>query len=814
MLSSYRVLDLTDERGQLAGAMLAGLGAEVILVEPPGGSHSRRVGPWCRRDQHRERSLSHWVHNRGKHSVVLDLARSETDRDALRRLAAGADVLIESSTPGEMAALGLDDQSLREINPALVYVSITPFGSHGPKARWPATDLTAWASAMVLAVTGDADQPPVRISLPQAFLHASADAAGGALLALSERARSGLGQHVDVSAQASSLLATQSYVLSAPLGATTPTRSGGGARMATVELRLVWPCRDGDVAIMFAFGSAIGPFTGRLMEWICEEGFCTAETRDTDWVGFGARMLARDEDALTAYEGVKRVVEAFTLTKTKQELFDAARARRLVIAPVSGIDDLVTSEQLDARCYWTEVDDDAISPRPLRVPGPFAKLTVTPMPALGCPPRLGEHSTSLSAAPRLPAHLPEAPDRSGDLPLAGLKVLDLMWVLAGPAMTRVLADFGATVVRVESATSVDTARTAGPFLEDVNGDERSGCFANMNAGKLGVSLNLAEPDAREVFSELIRWADVVTESFSPRMMPAWGYSYEQLRAINPSIVMLSSSLMGQTGPLADFAGYGNLAAAIGGFTAVTGWPNRPPAGPFFSYTDYVSPRFALAALLAALDHRRRTGEGQHIDVSQTEASLHFLAPAILDYAIDGHVFERSGNRDPDMVPHGVYPAAGDDAWVAVACRTDEEWHGLCRLIGRDDLAEDATLRTLPGRVARITDLDGIVADWTARRSADDASECCRRIGVPAHAVFSSAECVADPQLGVRQHFVEVQHAASDTITVEGPRILLSRTPGRAGAVPTLGQHTWEILQQTLGYDEQHIVDLYARGVLD
>ena len=274
VLDCYRVLDLSDERGQMAGAILAGLGADVLLVEPPDGSHSRRVGPWLDRDRDRQHSLSHWVHNRGKRSVVLDLAHSEPDRDELRRLAAGADVLIESATPGDMTSLGLDYEALRDLNPALVYVSISPFGQNGPKARWPATDLTVWASAMVLVLTGDADRAPVRISLPQAFLHAGADAAGGALLALYERGASGLGQHVDISAQASSLPAAQAYVLAAPLRSVVPRRSGGGARLGTYDAQFVWRCRDGYVAVTVLFGAALGPFTARLMAWIHEEGFC------------------------------------------------------------------------------------------------------------------------------------------------------------------------------------------------------------------------------------------------------------------------------------------------------------------------------------------------------------------------------------------------------------------------------------------------------------------------------------------------------------------------------------------------------------
>ena len=224
---------------------------------------------------------------------------------------------------------------------------------------------------------------------------------------------------------------------------------------------------------------------------------------------------------------------------------------------------------------------------------------------------------------------------ANDLPLNDVKICDFMWVMAGPASTRILADYGATVVRIESPTRVDTARTLQPYHNNQLGPDSSGLFANCNAGKFGISLDLGNPAARAVVHDLVRWADVVTESFSPKAMRAWGFDYESLRKVNPRLIMLSSCLMGQTGPLAKIAGFGNMAAAISGFHNLTGWPDRAPSGVFGAYTDYVAPRFTAMAILAALDHRRRTGEGQYIDQSQAECAIHFLGPAILDYTVNG-----------------------------------------------------------------------------------------------------------------------------------------------------------------------------------
>ncbi|MGI8926367.1 MAG: CaiB/BaiF CoA transferase family protein [Tepidiformaceae bacterium] len=814
MLAPYRVLDLAGERGMICGQMLAALGADVIVIEPPGGSPARGLGPFLEDKPGPERSLTWWAFNRGKRSVILDL-QTEAGRESLRALAASADVLVESGAPGAMATLGLGYDDLAALNPALVYVSITPFGQDGPKAAWAATDLTILAAGGPLALTGDEDRAPVRIGLPQAYLHAGADAACGALIALHERATSGLGQHVDISAQQSVMQATQSMVLALLLDETQPTRMAGGVKLGPLRVRLVWPASDGYVSIAFLFGTAIGPFTRRLMEWICDEGFCDEATRDKDWLAYTSLLLSGQEP-VSEYERLKLVLEEFTKTKTKEELLAAALQRRLLIVPVTTIEDVVESPQLAARDYFEPVAHPELG-RAISYPGAFAKLSATPLPALSRAPLIGAHTRAVLAEPPRRLTLPVAGGGGGALApaLSGLKVLDFMWVMAGPAATRVLADYGATVVRVESATRVETARTIQPFHGGVAGPENSGLFQNMNAGKLGLALDLSNPAARAVALDLARWADVVTESFSPKAMRGWGLDYESLRAVNPGIIMLSSCLFGQTGPLATFAGFGNLAAAISGFFNITGWPDRPPAGPFAAYTDYVSPRFTIAALLAAIDHRRRTGEGQYIDFAQAEASLHFLAPAILDYTANGRVMGRHGNDDAAIAPHGVYPSAGDDRWVAIAVPGDEAWRALCGAIARPDLAADAGLATAAGRLARRTELDAALSAWTSVRTAEEAQDLLQAHGVPAHVVQNSREAIEDPQLSHRGHFVSLPHPVHGSTTVEGSRYRLSRTPARVTrAAPTIGCDTFEVLETILGYDAARIADLAATGALE
>jgi crotonobetainyl-CoA:carnitine CoA-transferase CaiB-like acyl-CoA transferase len=308
---------------------------------------------------------------------------------------------------------------------------------------------------------------------------------------------------------------------------------------------------------------------------------------------------------------------------------------------------------------------------------------------------------------------------------------------------------------------------------------------------------------------------VVCESFSPKAMRAWELDYDNLRRVKPDVVMLSSCLMGQTGPLAYYAGYGTLAAAISGFSNLGGWPDRPPAGPVNAYTDYVSPCFIAASILAALDHRRRTGEGQHIDLSQAEASLHFLGPALLDYTVNGRVQGRVGNRDRDLAPHGVYPAAGDDRWVAIAVADEAGWRALCDVMERPALADDPRFAAAEGRRVHAEALDALVGEWTARHAPGVIEAALQARGVASHVVQTSADCARDPQLLHRGHFVPLEHPLDGTAIVEGSRFRLSRTPARVGGpAPTFGRDTDWVLRTLLGYDDERITALVAAGVLE
>lgn len=815
-LDGLRVVDLTDERGLLCGQILADLGADVILVEPPDGSRARRCGPFVSGSSDLEGSLLWWAYARNRRGIVVD-GESDEGRRTLHDLARSADFWIESTPPGQVDSRRLELDELSRLNPALVVVSITPFGRSGSKAQWPACDLTLQAASGPLVLQGDRDRPPVRVTWPQAHLHAGADAAVGALIAHFERVKSGRGQHVDVSAQQSCTASTLGGILTASVGAKPGSRTAGGARMGPVDIRYTYPAKDGHVSITHTFGAAMGPATARLMEWLHEHGECDEALRETDWVRYGARLL-KGEVTPEEFDRVKDVVATGTSHYTKEDLLEAALERKLLLAPSATMRDLIESDHFASRGFIHR----AAHPRTGRsvcVPGPFARLEETPIAYRRRAPTLGEHTDEVlaelrRAASEAPPSEPAGASES-ELPLADVKVLDFTWAIAGPSTGRIFADYGATVVRLEAQARPDPSRTAGPMLKGRSGPESSVLFHTMNAGKVMLGLDLGNPASRQVVLDLVRWADVVMETFAPGVMERLGYGYEALRKENPALVMLSSSLMGQTGPLSSFAGYGNLGAALSGLLDLTGWPDRAPAGPFSAYTDCISPRFTAAAVLAALDHRRRTGRGQYIDFSQVEASTHFVSPLIAEASVAQSVPSRLGNQDRDLAPHGVYPTAGDDRWIAIAAVDDAQWRSLVEVLGVRGIADDARFETLPRRRDEREALDRVIAEHTAGWDGSELETKLTARGVAAHRVLNSADLAGDPQLLHRGHFVEVEHPSADRSVVEASRFALSRTPARRPEVaPTLGTDNQRVLAEILGYDDDRISEVVISGALN
>jgi benzylsuccinate CoA-transferase BbsF subunit len=397
--------------------------------------------------------------------------------------------------------------------------------------------------------------------------------------------------------------------------------------------------------------------------------------------------------------------------------------------------------------------------------------------------------------------------------LDGVTVADFTWAAAGPIITKNLADHGATVIRVESSKHPDSVRFGGPFKDDVPGINRSGFFADFNSSKKSVALDMSSPGGRQIARRLIDRSDLLIESFTPKVMPSWGFTYEELSKTNPGLIMLSTCLHGSTGPHATYAGYGGQGAALAGIHGLTGWPDRPPAGPKGAYTDTITPRYGLAAVIAALIHRATTGQGQHIDLAQIEASVQFLTTELVDYQLTGSVAQRRGNRSLDSAPCGVYPCAGDDRWIAIEVRRDEQWRRLADLVGGPPAA-DHGLASAAGRLARADELDAWLSDWTRTHPPFGLQGRLQQHGIPASVAQRGSDLFNDPQLLHRGHFVPLEHPEMGVCYYGGPSAHLSATPARLrSAAPTLGQHTEWVMKEYLGYTDAEYAAYQRAGVL-
>jgi len=808
MLSAYRVLDLTDGRGELGPLVMAGLGADVVKVEPPGGCRSRRWPPSDPTAADGLTSLHFHAFNRGKRSVVIDLATAAGRAD-LHALVATADFLFEDAAPGAMAAQGIGFDALRAVNPRLVYVAVTPFGQDGPYAGHHATDLTLAAMGGMMAVTGDADRRPVRISVPQTWHHAATESAVAALIAHFRRAHTGAAQFVDVAAQTAVFWTGLNAMIAHAIQGADIERNGSLLQLGVFNTPIVYPCADGEVVLIMS--APTGPI---LLSWMLEDGTVDMDwLAAEDWSTYEVRLLT-GAPLVHSLAAVQDRVRAFCAQYTKHHLFARGLAAGATIAPVNTIADVLDLEQLAVREFWQPYP--LPDGRMLRAPGAFVRTARAPAAISRPAPAPGEHTDEVLGPARAVGTSPPVSTgpTTARLPLAGVKIADFSWIGVGPITAKYLADHGATVVRVETENPVDRLRNVGPFKDGVPGANRSQFFASFNTSKLSLALNLRLPEGLEVAKRLIAWADICLDSFAAGTMEHLGLGYEVVRAIKPDIIMASTCLMGQTGPAAGMAGYGYHAAAVCGFYEVTGWPDRPPGGPFNAYTDTIAPRFLAATLLAALDHRRRTGEGQRIEQAQMESSLYFLAPELLDHQVRGVVPRRAGNVAPAAAPHDAYPCAGTDQWCAIAVETEEHWRALRQVLGNPAWATAPDLDTAAGRVAQRERIDRELATFTSRHEPRALMDMLQAAGVPAGMVQRSSDLLGDPQLAHRGFFHRLIHAEMGEVPYEGHQFhIRGYDSGPRTPAPCLGEHSVQVLQEMLGYSDEDLARIAASGAL-
>jgi crotonobetainyl-CoA:carnitine CoA-transferase CaiB-like acyl-CoA transferase len=845
-LHGVRVVEVGGDLGEYCSLTLTGLGAEVWRVEPVEGAPSRHRAPYFGDDPHPDRALTFWAYNRGKGSVVCDLTKP-ADVERVAQLIAGADVLIDSTPRGELDAAGLALSTLEDRHPGLVIARITPFGDDGPWADYTSSDLVHLALGGPLMncgydpmPDGAYDLPPMAPQLNHSRHIAGEQLAFGIVAALLYRNRTGKGQRIDCAVHQAVSTCTETDLMAWVVQRQPYFRQTGRHAGPAVgwELTLAHT-KDGRWLNIISIGArdrnVMRPFLARygLEDWL-PEAEVTADLNSRNIPGTGPSSSAN-------VEIVQRFVRRFTYdTLPWQDMQEVG----LLCSPVRRPHENYLDDHWRARGTYAQIAHDDLD---TSLPYPVSKWIATDTdwragdaaPTLDRDGRVGQLWVDLPPTPRL-----TVADRSSEPPvlsvhgkpfaLSGLRVFDFTWFLASAGGTRFLSALGADVVKVEWKEHPDTR--GGGFPEGGRARRRnasaplvaaavgpmSGQFNNKNPGKRGISLNVRHPQGREIAEEFIRRSDVVAEGFSPGVFERWGFGYEHLRELNPSIIYAQQSGMGQFGTYGRFRAVGPIAASLAGLTGMGGLPEPAlPTGWGYSYLDWLGAYSFTLAILSAIYHRDATGHGQWIDASQTEVGLFTSGVALLDWAANGREWQRSGNRHPfeSIAPHGVYRCAGLDRWLAITCTTDTEWASLARATGHEDWLADDRFRDALARAEHADVLDELVTSWTVQQEPYSAMDLLQKAGVPA-GVAQTAEdrCDHDPQLRHLKWLTEVPNPSVGTWPVAEVPFHMARTPAHAGGVldkgaPVYGEHNYEVYAEVLGLSEAEVDRLAADGVV-
>ena len=802
LLNGLNVLELGEGvSAAYCAKLLAQLGARVVKAELPEGDLTRRVGPFPGDVPHAERSALFLALNVNKHGVTIDLT-TEEGRRAVRSLANGTDVVVENLGSGELDRLGLGYDSLAASNSGLVYASITPFGPWSTRDGDVATDLTLFhGSGHAHALLGSVDDPasvaPVRAGGWQSHLAAGLAAATAVLTALYRKQITGEGSRADVSEYEA--LATQLIASFAGHAYGRPAASRDRSKAGSVgAIGGVLPCNDGLVAISPREEAQWRQWLEVMgnPDWSDDERFATREAREANTSELWGLLS----------EWSRRFSK-----------FDVARwgqGRRIPCFPVNTAEDLFTDPHLAHREFFSELEHPVAGT--LRYPGAAYRLSNSPASAnRRAAPMLGEHNHLLlgpspvcgaTARPQVRREVSrdsaarQSTGRSGELPLAGVRVVDLSWIIAGPTGARFLAAMGAEVIKVGSERRPDPS-------------SRGAAFQVYNQSKLYSALNIAQPAGLDLAKDLIATADVVLENFAAGVIERLGLGYPVLRELRPDIIMVSSSGTGHSGPDRDYVAYGSLLQYYTGWNSVSGYPGGEPIKGGLWADPWVGMELAMVTV-AALAHRAATGQGQYIDFSMAEALTASISPALLDYQMSGKLSEPLGNLDPAHSPHDLYRCAGDDEWVAIAVTSTDEWRALCQAIGRRDLADDPAYASAEGRWRGRQTIDAAIGAWTASLKADEAARILRDAGVAAEPSRNSLQVYEDESLRRGGYFVPVTTGDGETRLLPGIGWRFAGgPPARLTAAPRLGQHSEYVYRELLGVAEPDYAAMVDEGVI-
>jgi formyl-CoA transferase len=769
-LAGVRVVEVGDHpAASFAARLLGDLGADVVRVEPAPAAATTPAGPEAR-TQDGMRQVLHW----GKRSVRPDGGRAGLQRTA--------DVVMVGPADGEPAPHGWTEVQVREHNPRAVLVYVTDFGRNGPYADWRGTDLVVQAMSGMMALSGSAGREPLKHGLSTSTYAAGLNAAYAAVAALLSAERTGHGVVVDVAVRdclASELVMNNAFHAFAGVVQGRAPRSGDPLDGHPVS------GGQGYVSLQTSARQPVARFAGF---------FDDPRLEDADYATPERRVA--NSAALTT------ILVEHLAEEAPRDVFTRGSDEGMVLGFVQTAGDMLTCPHLRHRGALADVAG-------WRLPAELAVLSRTPSRVRGPAPAPGAHTDEVLAETTRPDPVAAAvrrPPAHGALsggPLAGLRVLDLSVIFAVPYLGGLLADLGADVVKVEAPHRVDQTRTDwGGYFDNDPGDEpwnRSGTYQVVNRGKRSLALDLSAPAGRDVFRALVAEVDVVIDNFTPRVMRGWGLTPDALAELNPGLVTLSNTGYGQTGPWSAYKAQGTTLEATMGHMAATGYPDGPPSRAGQSVPDFYACWAGLLALLAALRHRARTGEGQHVDVGMYQVGAAMMPEAFVHHQVHGTDVQRVGPRDTGAAYSAVVPARGDDRWLAVTAR---------------DEAELARLRSVVGDTGPV---DDAVRRWARERDPSAAAAALQEHGVPSGPVLDAGDLAADPQLAARGFYEPVEIPA-----LGAPRRLVGRpytwtsegsTVGIAGPAPGFGADTRAVLREVAGLDDAAVDALYDAGVV-
>ena len=791
-LAGLRVLDLTGRMGGYCGLLLANLGAEVILIETPDGDAMRRDGPFKDDEPDPEKSLSFAAYHTNKNGIVLDL-EARDDQETLKRLAQGADVLLEDKPVGFLDRQHLGFSALRELNQKLVMTSITGFGQSGPYREFKAPSIVAFAMGGLMNVCGHPGRAPLMGPCDIAYHLASVHAAFGTLLALFNRRESGRGEHVEASLQ--EVLVADPFLRLITCYSVTGEITARTGHSQSTTVAETYQCKDGYARI----------FVNQPDHW----------RRFLEWLGRPPELLDPKYEAVQnrfpLRQTIDRLMEARTLNYDTQKFFEEFQGLRLAGAPINPPSAFLADRQSQDRKYLTSVEHPRLGPH--QFPGDPYRFSESPWQVQRGAPLFREHQDRIRGDWSRPsAWLESENGRSASSSSCRLfeqvRMISFPTGVVGPALAGLLAEHGAQVIAIEPGRGPRSPQRGQKF--QIASDLES------NRDRKRIAVDMKHPEGVQLVKKLIAKSDVVAENFSARVMASWGLDYPRIREIRPDIIMASLQAFGQTGPRRDYVSFGPILMSYSGMAYLWRDPeiDRPGTACQTAFPDYVAPSYGALAILAALHYRTRTGKGQYIDISQAETAASMLGPAYLEYLVNGREPKPQGNFSYTAAPHGCYQCKGDDSWCVIAVETQEQWRRFCELAEHREWLTDHRFAELAVRIVYRQELDYWIENWTSRYTPHQVMMMLQREGIAAAVVQTAEDLYRDPHLRERGFAREVFHRQVGWLTRVGPSVRLSEDgfmpPGEAH---TGGQDNEAVLGEILGMSSEEIRDLTDRQVL-